>query len=425
MKDFFIKRPLLSFFIVAVAAAVVATWLLNPKTGPWALVSGGMTWTTAITLFVVFLIFIAGAALTYVALRLASDPTGFGLVPAGLGYTPGRRLNVISSVAAIRSADDVLDELDQMIGLGAVKEEVNKLLAGIEIERKRREQGLPVARISRHLVFTGPPGVGKTEIARALGEIYRSLNVLRKGHVVEVQRSDLVAGYIGQTAMKTLDKCKEALDGILFIDEAHSLAGQATAIGDFGREAIDMLLKYMEDNRDRIMVIAAGYPNEMRRFIASNPGLASRFSRTIEFPSYTAKELAEVLRLMAKRQREELPDKLEHSLIPWIESRSRSEGWGNAREMRNLLEKVRESSVVAPSRRSDRRYHQDRDGRLRGRRGAVGAHAGSDAATPAASPSRTGAHVGRAAHVSSARAAGRCANPTRRAQTYRDAHDPA
>jgi SpoVK/Ycf46/Vps4 family AAA+-type ATPase len=346
MKNFFVKRPLLGFFVVAVAAMVVATWLVNPKTGPWALVSGGMTWATAITLFVVFLIFMAGAALTYVALRLASDPAGFGLVPAGQGYTPGRRLNANSSVGAIRSADEVLDELDQMIGLSAVKEEVNKLLAGIEIERKRREQGLPLARVSRHLVFTGPPGVGKTEIARALGEIYRSLNVLRKGHVVEVQRSDLVAGYIGQTAIKTLDKCKEALDGILFIDEAHSLAGQATAIGDFGREAIDTLLKYMEDNRDRIMVIAAGYPNEMRRFIASNPGLASRFGRTIEFPSYTAKELAGILRLMAKRQREELPDELEHSLILWIESRSRSEGWGNAREMRNLLEKVREAQSL-------------------------------------------------------------------------------
>src|SRR5215472_13530790 len=343
---FFLKRPLLSFFIVAVAAMVVATWLVNPKTGPWALVSGGMTGANSLTIAAVLLIIAAGVALTYVAMRLGSDPTGFGLVVAGQGYTPGRRLNVISSVAALRSADDVLDELDKMIGLGAVKEEVKKLLAGIEIERKRREQGLPVARISRHLVFTGPPGVGKTEIARALGEIYRSLNVLRKGHIVEVQRSDLVAGYIGQTAMKTLDKCKEALDGILFIDEAYSLAGQATAIGDFGREAIDTLLKYMEDNRDRIMVIAAGYPNEMRRFIASNPGVASRFSRTIEFPSYTAKKLAAILRLMAKRQREELPDELEHSLIPWIESRSRSEGWGNAREMRNLLEKVREAQSL-------------------------------------------------------------------------------
>ncbi len=346
MKDFFRKRPLLGFFIIAVAAMVVGTWIINPKTGPWALVSGGMTWATALTLIVVLLILIAGAALTYVAMRLASDPTGFGLVPAGQSYTPGRRLNIVSSGEAVRNADDVLDELDQMIGLGAVKEEVNKLLAGIEVERKRREQGLPMARVSRHMVFTGPPGVGKTEIARALGEIYRSLNVLHKGHVVEVQRSDLVAGYIGQTAMKTLDKCKEALDGILFIDEAYSLGGQTTSTGDFGREAIDTLIKYMEDNRDRIMVIAAGYPNEMRRFIASNPGLASRFGKTIEFPKYTAKELAAILRLMAKRQREDLPDELEHSLIPWIESQSRSDGWGNAREMRNLLEKVREAQSM-------------------------------------------------------------------------------
>jgi S1-C subfamily serine protease/AAA+ superfamily predicted ATPase len=346
VKDFFFKRPLLGFFIVCVAAAVVSAWILNPKSGPLALVSGGMTWAAAITLIVVFLIFIGGAALTYTAMRLASDPTGFGLVPAGQAYTPGRRLNVVSSIVAIRNADDVLDELDQMIGLGAVKEEVNKLLAGLEIERKRREQGLPVARASRHMVFTGPPGVGKTEIARALGEIYRSLNVLRKGHLVEVGRSDLVAGYIGQTAMKTLDKCKEALDGILFIDEAYSLAGQSSATGDFGREAIDTLIKFMEDNRDRIVVIAAGYPNEMRRFIASNPGLASRFSKTIEFPRYTSEELAAILRLMAKRQQEELPEELERSLIPWIESQGRSEGWGNAREMRNLLEKAREAQSL-------------------------------------------------------------------------------
>lgn len=344
MRNFFRNRPLLGFFIVCVAATIISAWIINPKSGPLALFSGGLTWASALTLIAVLLIFVAGAGLTYIAMRLASDPTGFGLVPAGQNYTPGRRLNVASSVAPVRGADEVLDELDQMIGLGSVKGEVNKLLAGVEIERKRREQGLPVAKASRHMVFTGPPGVGKTEIARALGEIYRSLSLLHKGHVVEVQRSDLVAGYIGQTAMKTLDKCKEALDGILFIDEAYSLASGLDR--DFGREAVETLLKFMEDNRDRIIVIAAGYPNEMRRFIASNPGLASRFNKTIEFPSYTAKELSAILRLMAKRQHVALPDELEHSLIPWIESQSRSEGWGNAREMRNLLQKALEAQSL-------------------------------------------------------------------------------
>src|SRR5262249_12922096 len=158
--NFFRNRPLLGFFVVVVAATVVAAWMLNPKSGPLALF-GTMTWPT---IFLLLALFVTGAGITYVAMRLASDPTGFGLVPMGEGYTLGRRLSVIDSVSAVRSADEVLDELDRMTGLGAVKNEVNKLLAGIEVERKRREQGLPVPRMSRHMVFTGPPGVGKTEI---------------------------------------------------------------------------------------------------------------------------------------------------------------------------------------------------------------------------------------------------------------------
>src|SRR4051812_33711725 len=339
MKTFFRNHPMVSMCIAMLVAAIATQWILNPKSGPFS----ALTWANSLTIGAVLLIIVAGIALTYVAMRLGSDPSGFGLVPLGEGYTPGRRLNVNSSAVSVRSADEVLDELDQMIGLTSVKEEVNKLLAGIEVERKRREQGLPVGKMSRHMVFTGPPGVGKTEVARALGEIYRSLKVLRKGHVVEVQRADLVAGYIGQTAMKTLDKCKEALDGILFVDEAYSLAGEGK---DFGQEAIATLIKFMEDNRDRVMVIAAGYPNEMRRFIATNPGMASRFNRTIEFPAYEPKELAAILRLMATRQHAELPDDLEQSLVPWIETQWRSEGWGNAREMRNLLDKACEAQSL-------------------------------------------------------------------------------
>jgi stage V sporulation protein K len=235
-----------------------------------------------------------------------------------------------------------------MVGLAPVKQEVRRLTARLEVEQRRREQGLPIAALSQHMVFTGPPGVGKTEVARVIGEMFRALKVLRKGQIVETDRSGLVAGYVGQTATKTLDKCREALDGILSIDEAYTLAANSGSGGghDFGKEAIDTLLKFMEDNRDRIVVIAAGYPNDMRRFIESNPGLSSRFTKTIDFPAYGTVDLCEILRRMAERQHFTLPEDFASALTEWIEGRLKTSDWGNARSMRTLLEKAREAQAI-------------------------------------------------------------------------------
>ncbi len=277
------------------------------------------------------------------ALRVANDPSAdiSLLTIEDIALATGQKLDdtEISVPAA-------LAKLDAMVGLAPVKQEVKRLSARLEVEQRRRQQGLPITAVSQHMVFTGPPGVGKTEVARVLGDVFRALKVLRKGHLVETDRAGLVAGYVGQTAPKTLDKCREALDGILFIDEAYALASPVTVGHDFGKEAIDTLLKFMEDNRDRIVVIVAGYPNEMRRFIDSNPGLSSRFTKTIDFPSYGIADLCEILRRMAERQRFSLPDDFASALTPWIEERKTAADWGNARSMRTLLEKARESQAI-------------------------------------------------------------------------------
>jgi SpoVK/Ycf46/Vps4 family AAA+-type ATPase len=345
MKDMMIKRPMLAFLIVSVSAALISAWLLNPNYGIAALFTSTTGSLGTVKIITAALVLGAGAAFTLIATRLATSPSAIGLVPASASYTPGRRLSTRSPIPQ-RTADQALDDLEAMIGLGSVKGEVNKLLAGLEVEKKRLEQGLPVPPTSRHMVFTGPPGVGKTVVARVLGDIYRSLNILRKGHVVEVDRSGLVAGYIGQTAARTLDVCKSALDGILFIDEAYALAPGAAMSGDFGKEAIDTLIKFMEDNRERIIVIVAGYPNEMRNFIAANPGLESRFTRTIDFPAYEPDELTQILRLMASQSGYILPEEVETKLKPWIESNRKRDTWGNAREMRTLLEHARDSQAM-------------------------------------------------------------------------------
>ena len=352
MQSFLTGRFILAFIFIGVVSAGVSALLFSPQVGFLTWMTGFFAAMTPLRFFGVAVTILAAAGIGYVAARIGTDPIALGLVPVGSGYTYGRRLSINASTGKTelvsRTADDALDDIDSMVGLGPVKSEINKLLASLEVERRRREQNLSVSATSRHMVFTGPPGVGKTVVARALGDIYRSLGVLRKGHLIEADRSQLVGGYVGQTAMKTLEVCRSALDGVLFIDEAYSLAASEWK-GDFGREAIETLLKYMEDHRDRLIVIVAGYPTEMHRFIASNPGLASRFTKTIDFPPYQVSELCEIFRSMATEQQYLLPIGFEQKLSPWIEQRGNDPQWGNARSMRTLLEKVREAHALRTS----------------------------------------------------------------------------
>ncbi|TMJ51119.1 MAG: AAA family ATPase [Alphaproteobacteria bacterium] len=352
MQSFLTGRFILAFIFIGVVSAGVSALLFSPQVGFLNWITGFFAAMTPLRFFGVAVTILAAAGIGYVAARIGTDPIALGLVPVGSGYTYGRRLSINASTGKTelvsRTADDALDDIDSMVGLGPVKSEINKLLASLEVERRRREQNLSVSATSRHMVFTGPPGVGKTVVARALGDIYRSLGVLRKGHLIEADRSQLVGGYVGQTAMKTLEVCRSALDGVLFIDEAYSLAASEWK-GDFGREAIETLLKYMEDHRDRLIVIVAGYPTEMHRFIASNPGLASRFTKTIDFPPYQVSELCEIFRSMATEQQYLLPIGFEQKLSPWIEQQRNDPQWGNARSMRTLLEKVREAHALRTS----------------------------------------------------------------------------
>jgi len=239
-----------------------------------------------------------------------------------------------------KTLEELMEELDSLIGLEAVKQDLSNLINLIKVRKMREDRGMKQPDITLHLVFSGNPGTGKTTVARLLAKIYKALGVVTQGQLVEVDRSDLVVGYIGQTAIKTAEVVDSAIGGILFIDEAYTLtAGKDEK--DFGKEALDTLLKRMEDNRDNLIVIVAGYTDLMEEFIDSNPGLRSRFNKNIFFKDYTGEELYKIFESMCKKQEYE-PDKKTAAYIKkYLDTRAKAheENFANAREVRNYLER--------------------------------------------------------------------------------------
>ena len=245
------------------------------------------------------------------------------------------------------------DELENMIGLTQIKKDVKDQIAFVSFQRAREAKGLKPIPYSKHMVFTGNPGTGKTTVARILAEKYKQIGVLSKGHLVEVSRADLVGQYIGQTAPKTMAKINEALGGILFIDEAYMLSNQSQ--NDYGQEAIDTLLKQMEDHRDDFVVIVAGYPDLMKSFINSNPGLRSRFNKYIEFPDYTADELFLIYKKMCEKY--DListagADAAMKARIAFMVA-NKDSNFANARDVRNVFENIVKNQAIRIMQKSD------------------------------------------------------------------------
>ena len=232
-----------------------------------------------------------------------------------------------------------MEELNELIGLKTVKHDVEEMISLAKVRKMREEKGMKTAPVSLHLVFSGNPGTGKTTVARILAKLYKEIGILSGGQLVETDRSGLVAGYVGQTAIKTKKKIDEAMGGVLFIDEAYMLNQEGE---NYGQEAIDTILKAMEDHRDEFIVIVAGYTNLMREFIDSNPGLKSRFNKFFEFPDYTVDELQQIFDLQCKKYQYKLDEDAEKAVkeeIIKLEA-EKGENFANAREVRNLFEKI-------------------------------------------------------------------------------------